>query len=147
MIFLAVGGTRNERGNNLYGTDEITDVYIFKDPQIQEGIPTKNGEIFMGVSPQNNEYEHWQLKRKHAKEPNNNPTELKQQDIHQCRYGMKKPILKLIGIKSENLIELTENLSSGDIANKTGISSIHINEMLGISKSFQPCLTDLAMAK
>ena len=128
MKFLAIGGEKYEPGT-LWSTN-VKDIYVFNNPitgQVSE-------QSYIQVWPQNNDYEHWQLSDIHYTETGNNGRELKKQKIFEDKHASKKPILRAVGIKQENLIALTEDLNLTILSRKTGISVDHLSEILEIAK-------------
>ena len=146
MKFLAIGDTRQERGNRSYGHKDITDIYVFNNPALKEHPVTEKLETFIQVSPQNDDYTMWES----TKYPEGGETELRKKDIRQSRHGIKRPRLQAIGINKEKLFELNENSTLEGLFEQTRIMPEHLYKILEISEtyklgsgktlgSFQPC--------
>tara|TARA_Y100000296_G_C4992032_1_gene165889 strand:- start:85 stop:528 length:444 start_codon:yes stop_codon:yes gene_type:complete len=129
MKVLAIGDTREEIGNCLYGSNEITNVYVFNNPDIKTFDLKDNGNQFTQIKPQNNDYTHWELEKHSSGEK---PVQLKKLDILRNKWGIRNPKLSAVGINPKNLIELTDTPDLSSISEQTGISFKHLHKILDI---------------
>ena len=135
MKFLGICGTRNERiPYALYdGGEDITEIYVFDNPKIKENSPTPRGETFTQVSPVNDNYTHWELRRKTTSKPTNDPGQLKKQNIFEDKHALKKPKLSSIGINQNMLFGLDKNFNLENAAKQTMIMPEQLHQVLEIA--------------